>query len=207
MEISIATLERLPKYLRILKKHKEEKTVNISSTAIANDLYLNSIQVRKDLAIVSKNDGRPGIGFDVEELIKDIEEFLDLNNKKDVIIVGAGRLGQALMNYKEFENDISIVMAFDKDKSKCNNKTIFHIAEMENLVKKLNIHIGIITVPKEEAQNVCDMMVKNNIKIIWNFAPINLKVPEDVVVRNEDLSASLSVLLKGIELNKGCKGD
>lgn len=207
MEISIATLERLPQYLRILKYKKEEGVINISSTTIAKELNLNSIQVRKDLAIISKNDGRPGIGFEVEELIKDIEEFLDLNNKKDVIIVGAGRLGQALMNYKEFENDISIVMAFDKDKAKCNNENIFSIDEMENLVKRKNIHIGIITVPKEEAQKVCDMMIKSNIKIIWNFAPINLKVPENVVVKNEDLSASLSVLLKGIELYKGCKGE
>ncbi|MBQ8380001.1 MAG: redox-sensing transcriptional repressor Rex [Clostridia bacterium] len=200
MEISIATLERLPQYLRILKIKKEEGIINISSTTIAGELGLNSIQVRKDLAIVSKNDGKPGIGFEVEELIKDIEEFLDLNNTKEVIIVGAGRLGQALMNYKEFDNDISIVMAFDKDKEKCNNKNIFFIEEMEKLVKKKHIHIGIITVPKEEAQNVCDMMIKSNIKIIWNFAPINLKVPQGVVVKNEDLSASLSVLLKGIEL-------
>lgn len=200
MEISIATLERLPQYLRILKNKKEEGIVSISSTTIAKELNLHSIQVRKDLAIVSKNDGRPGIGFEVEELIIDIEEFLDLNNTKDVIIVGAGRLGQALMNYKEFDNDISIVMAFDKDKEKCNNKNIFFIEEMEKLVKSKHIHIGIITVPKEEAQKVCDMMIKSNIKIIWNFAPINLKVPEGVVVKNEDLSASLSVLLKGIEL-------
>lgn len=200
MEISIATLERLPQYLRILKIKKEEGVVSVSSTTIANELGLNSIQVRKDLAIVSKNDGKPGIGFEVEELITDIEEFLDLNNTKEVIIVGAGRLGQALMNYKEFDNDISIVMAFDKDKNKCNNKNIFFIEEMENLVKRKNIHIGIITVPKDEAQKVCDMMIKSNIKIIWNFAPINLKVPEGVVVKNEDLSASLSVLLKGIEL-------
>ena len=92
MNISDATLKRLPQYLRILKKKQAENITNISSTTIANELKLNSIQVRKDLAQVSKNDGRPGIGFDVSDLIKDIECFLDLNNTKHAIIVGAGRL-------------------------------------------------------------------------------------------------------------------
>lgn len=196
MGVSFATLKRLPQYLRILKDKENENILNISSTTIAEELELNPIQVRKDLALISKNDGKPGIGFEVEELIKDIEDFLDLNNTKDVIVVGAGRLGKALMNYKEFENDISIVMAFDKDKRKCNNENIFYIDKMENLIKRMNIHIGIITVPKEEAQNVCDLMIKSGIKIIWNFAPVNLKVPDDIVVKNEDLSASLAVLLR-----------
>ena len=196
MGVSLATLKRLPQYLRILKDKENENILNISSTTIAEELELNPIQVRKDLALISKNDGKPGIGFEVEELIKDIEDFLDLNNTKDVIVVGAGRLGQALMNYKEFENDISIVMAFDKDKRKCNNENIFYIDKMENLIKRMNIHIGIITVPKEEAQNVCDLMIKNGIEAIWNFAPVNLEVPEGIAIKNEDLSVSLSILIK-----------
>ena len=201
MSISIATLERLPLYLRILKNKKEEKIVNISSTIIANELKLNSIQVRKDLALVSRSDGKPGIGFEVNELIEDIETFLDLNNTKDIIIVGAGRLGQALMNYNEFENDIHIVMAFDKDKTKCNNKNIFHINEMEDLIEKMHIHVGVITVPKEEAQNVCNKMIRCGIKAIWNFAPIHLVVPPNVKIKNEDLSASLLILLNGLNKN------
>lgn len=128
---------------------------------------------------------------------------MDLNNTRDVIIVGAGRLGQALMDYKEFENDISIIMAFDNDKAKCDNQKIFHIDEMENLTKKMNIRVGIITVPKEEAQNVCDMMIKCGIKVIWNFAPTNLKVPNNIKVKNEDLSASLLILLKGLNKENG----
>lgn len=193
---SIASLERLPQYLRILKKKREENVTHISSTVVAKELNLNSIQVRKDLALISKTDGKPGIGFEVNELINDIEEFLDLNNCKDVVIVGAGRLGQALMNHTEFENDINIVMAFDKDENKCNNTNIFNINQFESMIKQKKIHIGIITVPKHEAQNVCDMMVKCGIKAIWNFAPTNLKAPADVVIKNEDLSASLLILLK-----------
>ena len=205
MKISIACLERLPQYLRILKNKEKENVIYISSTTIAEELNLNSIQVRKDLALVSQNDGKPKKGFDIKELIKDIENFLDLNNTKDIIIVGAGRLGQALMNHKEFDNDISIVMAFDKDKTKCDNKKIFHIDEMENLIKKKNIHVGIITVPKEDAQNVCDKLVECGIKAIWNFAPTNLKVPSDVKLKNEDLSASLLILLN--KITKGGKNN
>lgn len=197
--ISQASLKRLPKYLRVLKDKKENGVELISSTAIAKELNLNPIQVRKDLALVSKSDGKPGIGFHIQNLILDMEEFLNLNNMTDAIIVGAGKLGQALMNYKGFENNTDILMAFDIDKSKCDNKKTFYIDKMENLIKRMNIHIGIITVPKEAAQEVCDKMIKCGIKAIWNFAPVNLKIPENIVIKNEDLSASLLVLLKNLK--------
>lgn len=197
--ISQASLKRLPKYLRVLKDKKENEVELISSTAIAKELNLNPIQVRKDLALVSKSDGKPGIGFSTQNLILDMEEFLNLNNMTDAIIVGAGKLGQALMNYKGFENNTDILMAFDIDKSKCDNKKTFYIDKMENLIKRMNIHIGIITVPKEAAQEVCDKMIKCGIKAIWNFAPVNLKIPENIVIKNEDLSASFLVLLKNLK--------
>lgn len=196
MDISKATLSRLPQYLRILKKLKKEDMQNISSTTIADILKLNSIQVRKDLALISHQEGRPGIGFDVDELIKDLEEVLGLENVTDAIIIGAGRLGQALLNYPGFEGNFNIVMAFDKDKSKCDNKKIFYIDEMKNLIKEKNIKIGIITVQRIAAQEVCNLLVESGIKAIWNFAPVNLNVPEDVIIKNEDLSASLMILSK-----------
>lgn len=199
MSVSIATLKRLPQYLRILRNKKDMQISNISSTTIANELNLNSIQVRKDLALVSKNDGKPGIGFEVNELINDIEAFLDLNETKAIIIVGAGRLGQALMHHNEFENDINILMAFDNDKSKCDNKMIFHIDKMEDLIKEMNVHVGILTVPKEAAQEVCDKMINCGINAIWNFTPTNLVVPSNVKVKNEDLSASLLILLNSLK--------
>ena len=200
MGISVIAIERLPKYLRILKKLKDENIKNVSSTTIANELRLNPIQVRKDLSYVSKTDGKPNIGFVVVDLIKDIEDYLGLNKSKDIIVVGAGRLGQALMNYSGFENDVNIVMAFDIDENKCDNKKIFSMSKIESLIAKKNIQIGIITVPKEEAQKICNLLVKNGIKVIWNFAPIHLNVPENIKIRNEDLSASLMMLLK--ELNR-----
>ena len=200
MEISSVTVGRLPKYLRILKRLKEENVEFVSSTKIANELNLNPIQVRKDLACVSRNDGKPKVGFEVCELIKDVESFLNLNHSRDLIVVGAGRLGQALMNYSEFENNINAVMAFDIDSSKWDNKKIFSMSKIKEKVKEKNIHIAIITVPKEVAQDVCDTLVECGIIAIWNFAPTHLKVPSEVKVRNEDLSASLAVLLNGLNL-------
>ena len=196
--ISKACLERLPKYLRVLKDNRNENVEYVSSTIIANELNFSSIQVRKDLALISKNDGKPGKGFNVGKLIEDLEDFLGIDNMTDAIIVGAGKLGQALLNYKGFANNVNIVMAFDNDKEKCDNKKIFYISKFDDLVKRMNINIGIITVPKEEAQNVCDMMIKAGIKAIWNFAPIKLNVPSNVVVKDEDLSGSLLILLKSL---------
>lgn len=197
--ISQATLKRLPQYLRIIIDKKKNDVKNISSTEIATILRLNPIQVRKDLALVSRADGKPGVGFNIEELIQDLEEVLNLNNITDAIIVGAGKLGQALLNYKGFENNLNILMAFDNDKTKCDSKRIFFMEDMESLISKNNIPIGIITVPKENAQDVCDRMIGVGIKAIWNFAPINLKVPENIAVKNEDLSTSLVILLKKLK--------
>ena len=199
IKISMAGLKRLPKYLRILKEKQSNNIQNISSTLIAEELKLNPIQVRKDLALVSKTDGKPGVGFETNQLIADIEKFLGVNKSRNAIILGAGRLGQALINYNGFENDINIMMAFDNDKSKCDNKKIFNINQLENKIIEINIHIAIITVPANNAQEVCDRLIKCGIEAIWNFAPINLKVPENIAIKNEDLSTSLLVLLKMLE--------
>lgn len=199
IKISMAGLNRLPKYLRILKEKQLNNVQNISSTLIAEELELNPIQVRKDLALVSKTDGKPGVGFEINSLIADIEKFLGVNNSRNAIILGAGRLGQALINYNGFENDINIMMAFDNDKIKCDDKKIFHINSLEKKIIENDIHIAIITMPANNAQEMCDRLVKSGIKAIWNFAPINLKVPEDIAIKNEDLSTSLLVLLKMLE--------
>lgn len=199
MDISKATIERLPKYLRILTQKSQDGHKNISSTLIANELKLNPIQVRKDLAAIYKQDGKPGVGFDIKKLIDDIKEFLELDKSKNLLIVGAGRLGQALMNYTGFENEITNILALDIDKSKVDNIKIFDTENLEKIVKDNGINVGVITVPKQAAQSMCDRLVKSGIKAIWNFAPTNLRVPDGVRIKNEDLSASLTILLNSLK--------
>lgn len=192
--ISQAALKRLPQYLRIIKQNDDLEF--ISSTFIACELNLNPIQVRKDLSLVCKSEGKPGNGFEVKKIIQEIEEFLGFNKINDAIIVGAGKLGQALLNYQGFSSNLNIEMAFDVDESKCDGKKIFKLEEMRNLIENKNIRIGIIAVPKESAQKVCDMLIEYGIKAIWNFAPVNLKVPDEISLKNEDLTTSVLILLK-----------
>lgn len=199
MNISKATIQRLPKYLRILQQKQKDGILNISSTAIANELKLNPIQVRKDLACIYKQDGKPGVGFDIDKLLQDIADFLDLEESNNILIAGAGRLGQALMNYTGFENEINKIIAIDNDASKIDNNKIYSIKNIDRVIKDNNINVGIITVPKQVAQEVCDKLISNGVKNIWNFAPTNLKVPDNVNIKNEDLSASLALLLNGLK--------
>ena len=199
--ISKKSLERLPKYLRFLYELRDDGVTNVSATTIAEHFDFNPIQVRKDIEQVSKSVGRAGIGFSLDSLILDLEEFLGTNNSNEIVLVGAGKLGGALLNYNGFGKDFKIVKAFDNCESVCDNKKIFHLSKLESELKDKNIHIAIITVPKDQAQDVCDKLVRCGIKVIWNFAPIHLKTPKDIVVKNEDLSSSLLILLKQYELN------
>ena len=199
-KIPSATLKRLPIYLRILKQHKAEGY--ISSTMIAEGLDVSSIQVRKDLSAISKVSGTSKKGFKISDLIKSIEDFMGIRNSHTAVIVGAGKLGQALLHHSGFENDIKIIFAFDSDKSKCDGEKIFGMERLEELIGSTKVDIGVITTPKETAQDACDRLVATGIKAIWNFAPTILKVPENVVLKNEDLSASLLLLAKQLEFKE-----
>jgi len=189
---------RLPSYLSYLKSLPEGDNEYVSATTVAMALGLNDVQVRKDLACVSKK-GRPKLGYVTEELIKDIESFLGYDDLNDAIIVGAGRLGGALMSYDGFkEYGLNIVAAFDVDESKVGTeicgKKVLPMDKMAELCERMKIRIGIITVPAHAAQMVCDMLVKSGIYAIWNFAPTHLKVPDNILVQQENMAASLAVL-------------
>lgn len=198
-EISQQTLKRLPYYLDYLNQLKKNGMTQIASPQIAEALGYSDIQVRKDLASVSRSPGRPKMGFMVSELIDDIEDFLGYKNTNDAILVGAGCLGRALLGYKGFQSyGLNIVAAFDCDKAKIgtevNGKHIFSLDKLDDLCRRLNIHIGIITVPAENAQNVCNLLVSSGIKAVWNFAPTRLRVPEGILVQNENMAESLALL-------------
>lgn len=195
------TLQRLPKYYEYLKAVGKGSSCSISSTKIAEDMQLNSVLVRKDLAMISSVSGKPGVGFYIEELMGDIEDFLGYNNLSEAILVGVGSLGRALLSYEGFKGyGLKIAMAFDINNDvvgkKLNDINIFHIDKLEYLIKRLNVKMGIITTPKQVAQPICDRMVDAGIKAIWNFAPVHLTVPEGIVVKDENLAASLALLRK-----------
>ena len=139
------------------------------------------------------------MGFAINRLIVDIEKFLGYDNLSEAIIVGAGGLGRAMLGYEGFKsNGLNIVAAFDINQAVIGRmvagKSIMPLEEMKGFVKEHNIRIGIITVPKAAAQEVLNQMVEAGIKAIWNFAPAPLRAPKDVVLKTEELAASLAML-------------
>lgn len=206
-EISKSTVKRLPVYLSYLKSLPENSPAHISATALAAALGMGEVQVRKDLALIS-NGGRPKIGYLRETLIGDIENFLGYTNTNDAVLVGAGKLGRALLGYGGFaEYGLNIVAAFDSDDALIgtskSGKPIMHMSRLDEFCRKHKILIGIITVPSEYAQAVCDRMIENGIKAIWNFAPKHLDVPEGILVQTENMAASLALLSKHLSEHVG----
>lgn len=196
-EISRAVLKRLPGYLAYLKNIPDTASPYISATALAAALGMGEVQVRKDLAMVSEG-GRPKIGYMRERLIEDISQFLGYDNTTDAILVGAGKLGQALLGYNGFEEyGLNIVAAFDSapvaDYTE-EGKPIYHIDKLESFCRTNKVLMGIITVPAKYAQQVCDMLIAGGIKAIWNFAPVHLDVPTGILVQNQNMATSLAVL-------------
>lgn len=198
-DVSKATLSRMPAYLRYLKEESVKGVEYVASAAIAKDMAVSAVLVRKDLALVSSIAGRPRLGFEVNGLIADIEKFLGYDNVSDALVVGVGGLGRAFLGYEGFKNyGLNIVAGFDVDPrligTEISQKPVLSLDELSAFVQQRNINIGIITVPKRAAQEVCDRMIEAGLKAIWNFASVKLNVPNGVIVRYEDLAASLAML-------------
>jgi redox-sensing transcriptional repressor len=196
--IPLPSLNRLPTYHHYLKDVQEKGLIFISCTLIGKDLKLDPTQVRKDLEI-TEIVGKPKVGYPVADLIGAIETFLGWNNSNEAFIVGAGNLGSALLGYERFKRTgLDIVAAFDTDPSRIgaqiHGKEVLPLESLVDLAQRMSIHIGIITVPASAAQKVADLMVEGGIKAIWNFAPVHLRLREDVIVQNEDLYNSLATL-------------
>ncbi|MBE6943273.1 MAG: redox-sensing transcriptional repressor Rex [Ruminococcaceae bacterium] len=192
-EISKAVLKRLPGYLSYLKGLDVQY---ISATAIAAALNMGEVQVRKDLAAVSDG-GRPKIGYERTGLMEDIRSFLGYDNTTDAILVGAGKLGQALLGYGGFDAyGLNILAAFDVAPccKEAEGKPILPISALPEFCRERNVLMAIITVPASAAQQVCDQLIDCGIKAIWNFAPTHLEVPQGILVQNENMATSLAVL-------------
>lgn len=196
--VTKATLGRLPQYLQFLNGLPPGQYDRISATTIAKMLSLGEVQVRKDLAAVSGL-GKPKVGYRTSELITDLEDALGCKKLTPAILVGAGKLGRALLDYNGFEEyGVQITAAFDCNEQVLRmNKTskeILPISSLKKYCTENGIRIGIITVGSGSAQDVCDQMLEAGITAIWNFAPCQLKVPDNVLVKQENLALSLAHL-------------
>ncbi len=196
--VSKQTLQRLPLYLNYLRSRSADSPKYISATAIADALRLNHVVVRKDLGAVSGS-GRPKVGYVREDLIQELQFFLGYDNTDDAVLVGAGKLGQALLSYEGFRNyGLNIVAAFDTDPqtvdTEVGGKHILSLEKLPGLCQRMGIRIGIITVPGSNAQAVCSLLIESGVLAVWNFASVHLDVPEGILVQNEDMAVSLAIL-------------
>jgi redox-sensing transcriptional repressor len=197
-KIPAATISRLFAYLREVKILSELNIRTISSSTIGERLNLSDAQVRKDLGHFGSF-GISGAGYDTGELKKTLENILGKDRKWNICIVGAGKLGSALLVYPGFEKDgLYMVAAFDASPKKI-GKTVGHITiepieRLQGIVSDKKITIAIITTPADQAQAVTDKLISAGVYCIMNFAPVKLNVPENIRVENVDLSHALETL-------------
>lgn len=204
--ISMAVIKRLPKYHRYLGELLRKEVDRISSKELGEKIGFTASQIRQDLNCFG-DFGQQGYGYNIKELYNEVSIILGLTKEYKTIIVGAGNIGQALANYTRFEKiGYTLERIFDINPKviglKIRDVEIEDIDELEGFLKENVIDIGIICVTASNAQKVCDLLVKNNIKGIWNFAPIDLEVPEGIVVENVHLSDSLLTLSYLMKVNK-----
>ncbi len=196
-EIGDRMVKRFPLYLRVLGEMAEQGEKFASGAVVAKALSLDPIVVRKDLS-KSGVRGKPRVGFPLAEITAAIERYLGWNANTEAVLAGAGRLGSALLGYSGFQNQgFRIVAAFDanpKKRGKIGGVPVYPSDQIAETVRKLNVSLGILTVPAGQAQPVADAMMAGGIRGIWNFTPVQLSVPADVIVKREDLAAGLAVL-------------
>ncbi len=199
MGANAAVIKRLTVYLQFLRQLPPEPS-HISATTIAKSIGYGDVQVRKDLASVS-GEGKPKTGYEIENLKKALENYLGFNSPKKAVIVGAGKLGTALLGFDEFSHwGLEIAAAFDiKKRSQHSDKPIYPMSKFKEFCEKENIKIAIITVPASSAQQVCDMICETDVKAIWSFAPTHLYVPEGITVQYENMAASLATISCSID--------
>ncbi len=193
------TIRRLSLYLRNLKELKQKKIEIISSKEIAKGLNISSEQFRKDLSYFGEF-GKRGVGYSVDKLAKEIEQILGINRQWEIALVGVGKLGSALLKFPGFSQfNLKITTAFDNDTEKIgkirSNIKIDNVAEIKQILKKRKIKIAMICVSPDYAQEIAEKLIRADVKAILNFAPVSLKVPEDVYVSNVDMACELESLI------------
>ena len=205
-KIPEATVMRLSIYSRYLHQLMGEGVETISSGEIAQGVGVSSAQVRKDLAYFGEF-GTRGVGYKVEELYGHLMKILGLDRNWNIIIIGAGKLGSALALYQGFADrgfSISAILDVDPDRigTRLGAVEVEKLELLDKRVKESNVSIGVVTVPARVAQDVTDKLVNAGVKAILNFSPRVLRVPNDIILRNVDLSVNLEVLSFNLAFNK-----
>ncbi len=197
-DISQAVISRLPRYFRYLGELKDEGTERVSSQELSDIMQVTASQIRQDLNNFG-GFGQQGYGYNVEFLYEEIGKILGLDQKHNLIIIGAGNLVQALVNYVDFERRGFLFKGvFDVNPALYGKKIrgieVQCMDHMGQFVRENNIDIAVLTVPKTEAAEIAERLISYGIKGIWNFAHVDLKVPEGIQVENVHLSDSLMKL-------------
>lgn len=201
------TLRRLPWYLSNARLMKEQGERYASSTRLARQLGMDSSQIAKDLSYVNVA-GKPRMGYEVEELIDVLERFLGFTERHTAFLFGVGNLGAALLSDSGLSQfGLEIVAAFDVNPAlvgrTINGIPICHTDEfLQKMQEYGHVHIGVLTVPINIAQEVTDRMVAGGIRAVWNFTPFRIRVPETIVVQNTSLYAHLALMFNRLNLNK-----
>lgn len=198
VKVSELTLRRLPKYRQYLLKLQREGEEYTSASEISRVLGVHHTQVRKDLQLTGVR-GIPKVGHKVEELIIAIEDFLNWNNVSDAFLAGCGNMGRAILNYDGFQKvGVKIVAAFDINPElighEIHERPVFPLEKISDLAERLHVRIGILSTPASAAQEVAELMVTSGIIGIWNFTPVRLKLPEEIIIENVNIYPSLAVL-------------
>lgn len=194
-KISNAVIRRLPKYYRYLKELLRNEIYRTSSNELSNMTGFSASQIRQDLNNFG-GFGQQGFGYDVFNLSNEIGKIIGADKNYKIIIVGAGNIGQAIANYTGFyENGYEVIAVFDNNQnligSTMKGILIKDIAEVEEYLSDNFVDIAVICTPKNASQAVADLLIKSGIKAIWNFAPADIKAPEDVSIENVHLNESL----------------
>ncbi len=200
------TLRRLPWYLSNVKLLKQKGEQYVSSTQISKEINVDASQIAKDLSYVNIS-GRTRVGYEVDALIEVLEDFLGFTDMHKAFLFGVGSLGGALLRDSGLKHfGLEIVAAFDVNPNligtHINDIPIFHSSEFVKKMKEYDVHIGVLTVPIEIAQQITDTMIAGGIKAVWNFTPFRIRVPENIVVQNTSLYAHLAVMFNRLNFNE-----
>ena len=194
-KVSPAVVRRLPKYFYYLQTLEKDGVEKISSKQLSEITGFTASQIRQDLNHFG-GFGQQGYGYRVSELKNSIYEIIGLNNSFNVVIVGYGRIGQALYNYSGFEtNEFNIIGVFDLKEKEIDGVKVKSVDKLEDFLESNDVDILVLTVPKEAAQDVVDMVEGKNIKGIWNFVPQSLDIKSNIPIENIQISDSLYTLI------------